>query len=187
MREFGGLDILVNVAGVQQTVSDIAELTSEQFDRTFKTNVYAMFWLTKAALTHMPAGSTIINKSSVQAYQPAPALLDYAATKAAINTLSKALAQQVSAKGIRVNVVTPGPVWTPLQVSGGQPTEKLPKFGTTSPLGRPGQPSELASAYVFLASLESSFVSGETLAVNGGMPTPWTAAGPQCRGDRTPC
>jgi NAD(P)-dependent dehydrogenase (short-subunit alcohol dehydrogenase family) len=172
VREFGGLDILVNVAGVQQSVPDIAELTSEQFDRTFKTNVYAMFWLAKAALTHMPAGSTIINTSSAQAYQPSPALLDYAATKAAINTFSKALAQQVAAKGIRVNVVAPGPVWTPLQVSGGQPTEKLPKFGTTSPLGRPGQPAELASAYVFLASPESSFVSGETLSVIGGMPTP---------------
>jgi NAD(P)-dependent dehydrogenase (short-subunit alcohol dehydrogenase family) len=172
VREFGGLDILVNVAGMQQTVPDIADLTTEQFDRTFKTNVYALFWLTKAALEHMPAGSTIINTSSVQAYQPSPALLDYATTKAAINTFSKALAQQVAGKGIRVNVVAPGPVWTPLQVSGGQPTEKLPQFGTTSPLSRAGQPAELAPAYVFLASPESSYVSGETLSVNGGMPTP---------------
>jgi NAD(P)-dependent dehydrogenase (short-subunit alcohol dehydrogenase family) len=172
VREFGGLDILVNVAGMQQTVPDIADLTSEQFDRTFKTNVYAMFWLTKAALAHMSVGSTIINTSSVQAYHPSPALLDYATTKAAINTFSKALAQQVADKGIRVNVVAPGPVWTPLQVSGGQPTEKLPSFGSTSPLGRAGQPAELAPAYVFLASAESSFVSGETLAVTGGMPTP---------------
>jgi NAD(P)-dependent dehydrogenase (short-subunit alcohol dehydrogenase family) len=172
VREFGGLDILVNIAGVQQTVPDIADLTTEQFDRTFKTNVYAMFWLTKAALKHMSAGSTIINTSSIQAYDPSPALLDYATTKAAINTFSKALAQQVAEKGIRVNVVAPGPVWTPLQVSGGQPTEQLPTFGTSSPLGRAGQPAELAPAYVFLASPESSFVSGETLSVNGGMPTP---------------
>ncbi len=172
VQQLGGLDILVNVAGKQQEVSDIANLTTQQFDETLKTNVYAMFWMCKAALPHMPAGSTIINTSSVVAYQPPPILLDYATTKAAINAFSKSLAAQVASKGIRVNVVAPGPVWTPLQVSGGQPTEKLAQFGAQTPLGRPAQPAELAPAYVFLASAESSFVSGETLTVTGGMPTP---------------
>ncbi len=172
VAELGGIDVLVNVAGKQTAVPDIADITDEQFDQTFKTNVHAMFWLTKAALPHMRAGSAIINTSSVQAYDPSPTLVDYAATKAAINTFSKALAQQLASKGIRVNVVAPGPVWTPLQAAGGQPTEKLPKFGSTAPLGRAGQPAELAPAYVFLASGESSFVSGATIAVTGGMPTP---------------
>jgi NAD(P)-dependent dehydrogenase (short-subunit alcohol dehydrogenase family) len=172
VRHLGGLDILVNVGGKQQEVSDIADLSSEQFDETFKTNVYAMFWLCKAALAHMPAGSTIINTASVEAYKPSPILLDYATTKAAINTFSKSLAGQVASKGIRVNVVAPGPVWTPLQVVGGQPTEKLAQFGAQTPLGRPAQPAELAPAYVFLASAESSYVVGETLTVTGGMPTP---------------
>lgn len=120
----------------------------------------------------MKPGSTIINTSSIQAYQPAPILLDYATTKAAINTFSKSLAQQVAGKGIRVNVVAPGPVWTPLQVSGGQPEEVLKDFGAKTPLNRPGQPAEMAPAYVFLASQESSYISGETLNANGGMPTP---------------
>ncbi len=172
VQQLGGLDILVNVAGKQQEVSDIADITSEQFDETFKTNVYSLFWTCKAALPHMSAGSTIINTSSVQAYQPSPILLDYATSKAAINAFSKALAQQVASKGIRVNVVAPGPVWTPLQVSGGQPTEKLAEFGAQTPLGRPAQPAELAPAYVFLASAESSYVIGETLTVAGGMPMP---------------
>ena len=172
VQQLGGLDILVNVAGKQQEVSDIAQLTTEQFDETFKTNVYSLFWMCKAALQHMSAGSTIINTSSIQAYQPAPILLDYASTKAAINAFSKALAGQVASKGIRVNVVAPGPVWTPLQVSGGQPTEALAEFGAQTPLGRPAQPAELAPAYVFLASAESSYVIGETLTVTGGMPTP---------------
>lgn len=171
-QQLGGLDILVNVAGKQQEVSDIANLTTEQFDATFKTNVYALFWMCKAALPHMRPGSTIINTSSIQAYEPSPILLDYAPTKAAINTFSKALAGQVASKGIRVNIVAPGPVWTPLQVSGGQPTEKLAQFGAQTPMGRPAQPAELAPAYVFLASAESSYVTGETLSVTGGMPTP---------------
>ena len=172
VSELGGLDILVNNAGKQQNVADIAELTTEQFDETFKTNVYATFWLSKAALAYMQPGSTIINTTSIQAYQPAPILLDYATTKAAINAFTKALAQQVASKGIRVNAVAPGPIWTPLQVSGGQPVEKLPEFGADTPLGRAGQPAELAPAFVFLASAESSYVLGETLNVNGGMPTP---------------
>ena len=172
VSELGGLDILINNAGKQQHVEDLLDLTDEQFDETLKTNVYAMFWVTKAALKHMGPGSTIINTSSIQAYQPSENLVDYATTKASINTFSKALAQQLAPKGIRVNIVAPGPIWTPLQTAGGQPTEALPDFGADTPLGRPGQPAELAPAYVFLASGESSYVSGETLHVNGGMPTP---------------
>ncbi|WP_238655520.1 SDR family oxidoreductase [Paenibacillus piscarius] len=172
VAELGGIDILANIAGKQQFVKDIADLTTEQFDATFKTNVYALFWLCKAAIPHMKPGSTIINTSSIQAYEPSEILLDYATTKSSINTFSKALAQQVADKGIRVNVVAPGPVWTPLQVSGGQPQEVLKEFGAKTPLGRPGQPAEMAPAYVFLASQESSYISGETLNANGGMPTP---------------
>ena len=168
----GGLDILVNNGAEQTYIDDLAELTDEQFDMTLKTNVYAMFWITKAALPHLQPGSAIINSTSIQAYNPSPGLLDYAATKAAINNFTKGLAQQLAPKGIRVNAVAPGPVWTPLQVSGGQPPEKLPEFGDDTPLGRPAQPAELAPAYVFLASAESSYVLGETLNVNGGNPTP---------------
>lgn len=172
VEKLGGIDILANVAGKQQFVEEIADLTTEQFDATFKTNVYSLFWLCKAAVQHMKPGSSIINTSSIQAYKPSPILLDYATTKSAINTFSKALAQQVASKGIRVNVVAPGPVWTPLQVAGGQPTDKLAHFGENTPLGRPGQPVEMAPAYVFLASQESSYISGETLNANGGTPTP---------------
>lgn len=168
----GGLDILVNNGAEQTHVDDLAELTDELFDMTLKTNVYAMFWVTKAALPHLKPGATIINSTSIQAYNPSPGLLDYAATKAAINNFTKGLAQQLGPKGIRVNAVAPGPVWTPLQVSGGQPPEKLPEFGQNTPLGRPAQPAELAPAYVFLASAESSYVVGETLNVNGGTPSP---------------
>jgi NAD(P)-dependent dehydrogenase (short-subunit alcohol dehydrogenase family) len=168
----GGIDIVANVAGKQTYVDDLADVTTEQFDATFKTNVYALFWIVQEALPHLPPGATIINTSSIQAYSPSPGLVDYATTKAAINTMSKALAQQLAPKGIRVNVVAPGPFWTPLQATGGQPTEALPEFGQETPLGRAGQPAELGPAYVFLASPESSYVTGETLNVNGGMPTP---------------
>lgn len=164
----GGIDILVNVAGKQHTVEAIADLTTEQFDLTFRTNVYAMFWLCKAALPHMPPGATIVNTTSIQSYQPSPGLLDYASTKAAITAFTHALAKQVAEKGIRVNAVAPGPIWTPLQTSGGQPGEKIPEFGSEVPLKRPGQPAELASVYVLLASQESSFVTGEIYGVTGG-------------------
>jgi len=172
VEQLGGLDLLVNVAGKQQEASELTDITTEQFDETFKTNVYAMFWLCKAALPYLSAGANIINTTSIQAYQPSPILVDYAATKSAINTFTKALAQQLGSKGIRVNAIAPGPVWTPLQVVGGQPADALPEFGGKTPLGRPAQPAELAPAYVFLASQESSYVAGETLAVTGGMPTP---------------
>ena len=168
----GGIDIVANVAGKQTYVDDLADVTTEQFDATFKTNVYALFWIVQEALPHLPPGSTIINTSSIQAYSPAPGLVDYATTKAAINTMSKALAQQLAPKGIRVNAVAPGPIWTPLQVTEGQPQEKIAQFGEQTSIGRAGQPAELAPAYVFLASPESSYVIGETLNVNGGTPTP---------------
>ncbi len=172
VEQLGGLDLLANVAGKQQFVEDIADLTSQQFDETFKTNVYSLFWIVQEAVPHLPAGSTIINTSSIQAYKPSPGLVDYATTKMAINTISKALAQQLAPKGIRVNVVAPGPFWTPLQAAGGQPTDALPTFGEETPIGRAGQPAEIAGAYVYLASAESGYVSGETLNINGGMPTP---------------
>jgi NAD(P)-dependent dehydrogenase (short-subunit alcohol dehydrogenase family) len=172
LDELGGIDILVNNAGKQIAITDLTDIPDEQFDHTMKTNVYAMFWLTRAVLPHLPAGSTIINTTSIQAYQPGEQLVDYATTKAAINAFTKALAQQLAPKGIRVNAVAPGPIWTPLQVSKGQPPEAIPEFGQQTPLGRPGQPAELAPAYVFLASPESSYVLGETLSVTGGMPTP---------------
>ena len=172
VEELGGLDILVNNGGKQLFNEDLTTLTDEQFDDTFTTNVYAMFWITKAALPHLPAGSAIINTTSIQAYSPSAILVDYASTKATINAFTKALGQQLAPKGIRVNAVAPGPIWTPLQVSDGQPQEKVAEFGEETPLGRMGQPAELAPAYVYLASAESSYVIGETLNVNGGMPTP---------------
>ena len=172
VAEFAGLDVLVNVAGKQQQNQDFSTLSDEDFDETYKTNVYAMFWLIKAALPHLQPGASIINTSSVQAYSPSPFLVDYSSTKAAINTFSKALAGQLIEKGIRVNVVAPGPVWTPLQISGGQPADKVPEIGSQSPIGRPAQPAEMAPLYVFLASAESGYVNGATISGTGGMPTP---------------
>ncbi len=170
--ELGGIDILVNVAGKQTNVDEIANLSTEQFELTFRTNVFAMFWLCKAALPYMPPGGTIVNTTSIQSYQPSPGLLDYASTKAAITAFTHALAKQVAEKGIRVNAVAPGPVWTPLQPSGGQPQEKIPDFGSEVPLKRPAQPAELAPIYVLLASQESSFVTGEIYGVTGGRHLP---------------
>lgn len=168
VKGLGGLDILVNNAAHQVSQSALAELTTEQFDATFKTNVYAMFWITKAALPHLPAGACIINTSSVQAYDPSPNLLDYAQTKACMVSFTKSLAKQLSEKGIRVNAVAPGPFWTPLQPSGGQPPDAIVKFGEKSPLGRPGQPAELAGVYVLLASAEASYITGEVYGGTGG-------------------
>ncbi|MGP5079022.1 SDR family oxidoreductase [Brachybacterium alimentarium] len=172
VRELGGLDALVNNAGRQIAVESLEELEDEQWTTTYEVNIHAMYRITKAALAHLPAGSTIVNTTSIQAYEPSTTLIDYASTKAAINNFSKGLAQQLAPKGIRVNAVAPGPIWTPLQVSDGQPKEVLPEFGKSTPLGRAGQPTELAPAYVFLTSPESSYVLGETLHVNGGNPTP---------------
>jgi NAD(P)-dependent dehydrogenase (short-subunit alcohol dehydrogenase family) len=168
----GGLDILVNNAGKQLSVDKFEDLDEEQVRKTFEVNIIAMFTVTREALKHLPEGASIINTTSIQAYEPSPNLLDYASTKAAINSFTKGLAIQLAPRGIRVNAVAPGPIWTPLQVSDGQPKEKLPKFGQNVPLGRAGQPVELAPAYVFLASAESSYVVGETLNVNGGKPSP---------------
>jgi hypothetical protein len=168
----GGLDILVNNAAHQVYHKTFDELDEEDLDRTIKTNIYAMFWITREALPHLPAGSTIINSTSVQGYNPSPMIINYASTKFAINGFTKALAADLAPRGIRVNAVAPGPVWTPLQVSDGQPSEKLNGFGNTTWLGRTGQPVELAPAYVFLASPESSYVVGEVINVNGGINVP---------------
>lgn len=168
VKELGGLDILANIAGRQQYAKSIDELTSQAFEATFRTNVFAMFWLTKAALPVMPPGAAILNTASIQAYEPSDILLDYAPTKAAIVAFTKALAKQAADKGIRVNAVAPGPVWTPLQPSGGQPQEKVVEFGKNVPLKRPGQPVECAPVYVLLASQEASFITGETYGVTGG-------------------
>ena len=168
----GGLDALVNNAGRQIAVESLEEIDDQQWEDTYAVNIHAMFRITQAALKHLPAGSTIVNSTSIQAYEPSPTLVDYASTKAAINNFTKGLAQQLAPRGIRVNAVAPGPIWTPLQVSDGQPKEALPEFGKSTPLGRAGQPTELAPAYVFLTSSESSYVLGETLAVTGGSPTP---------------
>jgi NAD(P)-dependent dehydrogenase (short-subunit alcohol dehydrogenase family) len=166
--KLGGLDILVINAGRQQNRPDISKLTSEDFDRTLKTNLYAMHWIAQAAVPHLPAGASVITTASIQAYDPSAILLDYATTKAGIVAYTKALAKQLLEKGIRANVVAPGPFWTPLQASGGQPPEAVTKFGTESAYGRPGQPVEIAAVYVLLASQEASFMSGEVVGVTGG-------------------
>jgi NAD(P)-dependent dehydrogenase (short-subunit alcohol dehydrogenase family) len=167
-KALGGLDILVNNAGKQTNQSDIDDVSAEQFDRTLKTNLYAMFWICKAAAPLMPPGASIINTASVVAYKAPEILLDYATTKAGIITFTKVLAKQLIGKGIRVNAVAPGPFWTALQPSGGQPQDAIEKFGSSVPLGRPGQPVEIAPIYVFLASQEASYVTGETYGATGG-------------------
>jgi len=168
VRDLGGIDILVNNAARQHSHASILEITTEDFDWTFKTNVYAMFWITKAAVPHMPPGSAIINTASINAYDPSVNLLDYASTRGAIMIFSKCLAKQLSERGIRVNAVAPGPFWTPLQVSGGQTQENLKTFGEDTPLGRPGQPAELAPVYVALASTRNSYVTGQVFGATGG-------------------
>jgi NAD(P)-dependent dehydrogenase (short-subunit alcohol dehydrogenase family) len=164
----GGLDLLVNNAARQIAQDSIENISSEQFDETFKTNVYAMFWITKAAMAHLKPGSAIINTASVNAYEPSANIIDYAATKGAIAIFTKGLAKQLAPKGIRVNAVAPGPVWTPLQVTGGQQPDRLPKFGADTPMGRAGQPVELAPLFVLLATPEASFSTGQVFSATGG-------------------
>lgn len=164
----GGLDILVINAGRQQFREDIGAVSSEDFDKTLKTNLYALHWIAQAAVPHLPAGASVITTASVQAYEPSDILLDYATTKAGIVAYTKALAKQLIEKGIRANVVAPGPFWTVLQASGGQPQEKVAKFGEQSQFGRPGQPVEIAPVYVLLASQEGSYITGEVYGVTGG-------------------
>ena len=171
VTELGGLDILVNNAGFQMARREsIADITSDDLDRTFKTNLYALFWITQTAVEYMRAGGVIINNSSIQAYQPSETLLDYASTKAAINNVTVNLASELGSRGIRVNAVAPGPIWTPLQPATQFP-EKIEKFGSDTPLGRAGQPAEVAPAFVFLAAESTaSYVSGTVLGVTGGKP-----------------
>jgi hypothetical protein len=170
VREFGQIDVLVSNAAYQMSQdSGLEAITTEQFDRVMKTNVYALFWLCKAAVPHMPPGSTIITSSSVQAFQPSPHLMDYAASKAAIVNFTKALGHDLIERGIRANSVAPGPVWTPL-IPATMPEDKLKSFGAQAPMGRAAQPAELAPFYVFLASQESSYMTSEVLGVTGGSP-----------------
>ncbi len=171
-NELGGLDILVNNAARQQSRESIMDITTEDLDWTFRTNLYALFWITKAAIPHLPPGATIINTTSINAYQPSRQLLDYSVTKAAILNFTWCLAKQVASQGIRVNAVAPGPFWTPLQPTGGQEQEHLTQFGGDVPLGRPGQPAEIAPLYVLLASAQSSYATGQVFGMTGGEPGP---------------
>jgi NAD(P)-dependent dehydrogenase (short-subunit alcohol dehydrogenase family) len=172
VRQLGGIDILVSNAARQQTKPSILDLTSEDFDATMKTNIYAPFWITKAALPHLKPGSAVIATTSEQAYDPSEDLFDYAQTKAANMSFVKSLAKQFAPKGIRVNGVAPGPIWTPLQVSGGATPEKLQSFGAKTPLQRPGQPVELASIYVQLAASDASYATGQIYGASGGAGNP---------------
>ncbi|MHC4047612.1 SDR family oxidoreductase [Bradyrhizobium sp. 23AC] len=172
VQGLGGLDIIVNNAARQQARASILDISSQDFDATMKTNIYAPFWIIKAALPHLKPGSCIIGTTSEQAYDPSPDLYDYAQTKAATMNYVKALAKQLASKGIRVNGVAPGPIWTPLQVSGGATMEKLEKFGGMTPLGRPGQPVELASIYVQLAAADASYATGQVYGAAGGSGQP---------------
>lgn len=168
----GGLDIIVNNAGRQQSINSIVDVTTEEFDSTMKTNIYAPFWIIREALPHLPPGSAIIGTTSEQAYDPSPDLYAYAQTKAATMNYVKSLAKQLGPKGIRVNGVAPGPVWTALQISGGAQPEKQQMFGSWTMLGRPGQPAELASIYVQLAAADASFASGQVYGSSGGVGQP---------------
>jgi NAD(P)-dependent dehydrogenase (short-subunit alcohol dehydrogenase family) len=172
VEQLGGLDILVCNAGRQQTRASILNISSEDFDATMKTNIYAPFWIIKAAVPHMPSGSVIIGTTSEQATDPSPEIYDYAQTKAATTNYVRSLAKQLASKGIRVNGVAPGPIWTPLQVSGGATMEKLKQFGGKTPLGRPGQPAELASIYVQLAANDASYATGQVYGAAGGSGQP---------------
>ncbi len=169
MREFDRVDVLVNNAAMQRTHQSIDEISDEEWDATFRTNIYAHFYLAKAAIPHMKPGASIIGTSSVNAKTPSPSLLAYATTKGAIANFTAGLAQLLAEKGIRVNAVAPGPIWTPL-IPSTMPAEHVKSFGKNTPIGRAGQPSELAGAYVFLASDEASYISGALIPVTGGRP-----------------
>ncbi|MBB4659761.1 SDR family oxidoreductase [Parvularcula dongshanensis] len=171
-EELGGLDILVNNASRQQTKPTLQDITTEAFDATMKTNIYAMFWITKAALDYLKPGSVIIQTTSEQATDPSKDLVDYAMTKAAMLNFTRSMAKQLGPKGIRVNGVAPGPIWTPLQVAGGATMDKLQEFGGDAPLGRPGQPAELGSIYVQLAASDASYATGQIYGAAGGSGQP---------------
>jgi NAD(P)-dependent dehydrogenase (short-subunit alcohol dehydrogenase family) len=168
-KALGGLDILACIAGKQHAIAQIADLTTEQLEQTYRVNVFSLFWLCQEAVPLMPPGGSIITTAAIQATAPSPSLLDYAPTKAAILAFTRALAKQIVEKGLRINCVAPGPVWTPLQTSGGQPDKKIPAFGSEAPMKRPGQPVEMAPLYVLLASQESSYVTGEVYGATGGL------------------
>lgn len=172
IKGLGGLNVIVNNAGRQQSHPSILDISTEQFDWTMKTNIYAPFWIIKAALPHLPPGSVIIGTTSEQAYDPSGDLYDYAQTKAATMNYVKSLAKQLAPKGIRVNGVSPGPIWTPLQVSGGSSQEKLKQFGGDTALKRPGQPAELASIFVQLAAADASYTTGNIYGAGGGKGQP---------------
>jgi hypothetical protein len=169
VQEFGKIDILVNNAAYQDVIESIQDVTEGMLVRTYRSNIFAMFFLCKAAFPHMQPGSTVINTTSIQAYQPSPTLLPYSTTKGAILTFTKGLSDEAIKKGIRVNAVAPGPVWTPL-IPMSFPGEDVAEFGKSTPMGRPGQPAELAPVYVFLASPDSSYITGECIGVTGGKP-----------------
>lgn len=166
--ELDGLDVLTLVAGQQEAVKDIADLPTEQLRKTFEVNVFSLFWVVKAALPYLPKGASIVTTTSVQSFDPSANLLDYAASKFAITGFTRGLAKQLAPKGIRVNSVAPGPIWTPLQITGAQPSDAIPEFGQQTPLKRAGQPVELADVYVFLASNNSSYVTAQVYGVTGG-------------------
>ena len=169
IQEFGRLDVLVNNAAYQDVIESIQDVTEEMLLHTYRVNIFAMFYLCKAALSHMQPGSTIINTTSIQAYQPSPTLIPYSTTKGAILTFTKALSEEAIEQGVRVNAVAPGPVWTPL-IPASFPADKVAEFGKNTPMGRPGQPAELAPVYVFLASQDSTYITGECIGVTGGKP-----------------
>ena len=168
VRELGRLDILVNNAGEQHPDKDIRDISEEQLRRTFQTNIFAMFFLTQAARPHLKQGSAIINCTSITMYKGSEQLLDYSSTKGAITAFTRSLSQNLVKDGIRVNAVAPGPIWTPLNPFGGQPPEKIPEFGKDTPMGRPGQPNEVAPSFLFLACEDSSYMTGQVLHPNGG-------------------
>jgi NAD(P)-dependent dehydrogenase (short-subunit alcohol dehydrogenase family) len=167
VRDLGRLDVLVNNAAEQHTTQSVAEISAEQLERTFRTNIFAMFYLTKAALPHLGPGSAIVNTTSVTAYQGNPSLVDYASTKGAIVAFTRSLSQQLVGEGIRVNAVAPGPIWTPL-IPATMPEDKVASFGKDVPMGRPGQPEQVAPCYLFLASDDASYMAGQVLHPNGG-------------------